>query len=999
TPSEPVDSLSMGDENLNTIPATESDEFIKSYVENLVPNPSESECDVPTGFTTFSNVLFDADYDFDSGDDQSTSDKDFPKKIYSNPLFDEEINHIKIDQHPLNAESDLIGSMPIHDSSIIISSKIDSLFDEFVGELTLLKSIPSRIDETDCHPAEEIRLTKRLLYDNSSPRPPEEIIFDNSNADIESFSPSPIPNKDSDSHTEEFDLPFTPNDPMPSGVEDDDYDSGRDIPILDELLDNYSLSLPASESYHFDIPLPYRPPAKPPDGKTGTLNIKMMGDVSDQKVPIPNLTITRVLNQEKSPELLYHLGLEPFQPSAECPMIINGKNIPLLDVPLFHFYPLDQFNPNTNSLAARINDLERQMFDRKLMLVDDDDGKPLVKETSTSHPPIKLLGIASMARVCVRVCQDFLLEGGKYNGDAQEQIKNQVINYTKISLYNKSVNDTLTAELERYKEQVKVLKERQNVELKNQDNVSDSCEQSVEIDHLKQTLSKQLKEKEYLKQTVTLLKNDFKKEESSNIDREIALENKIKQLDNIVYKRDQSAQTVHMLTKPRFFSDHTTKQALGFQNPFYLKKAQQLEPKLYDAQSQEKDTVKRKLKERIKALCRNMNKDKEQGLIIAALQDELRKLKGKALVDNVVTSYAIAPEMLKIDVEPIAPKLLNNKTELLILIRQTCSGINNSSDKLVAMTPKNKDKRVRFTEPVISLGNTKTSTSSNLVSNKSMLSSTGVKLSTSASGSQPSGNTKKDKIQRPPSSTQKNKVETHPRTIKSSLKNKDCVVEPKGTANTFTIVGNAFHLTRITTIAEVPLRKPTNLETDTPKPVVTLVYSRKPRKSKTNVPVSKPKIIKSISANNKEPSKSWGSIVFDVPSSSLNECTLSKLFFVARLDAIQIFLTYAAHMNRIVYQMDVNTAFLNGILSEEVYVSQSDEFVDQDNLNHVYNLKKFLYGLNQALRVRTTTSQSPRGIFINQFKYALESLKKYGMESSDPVDTPMVEKSKLNEDP
>ncbi|GJV88220.1 hypothetical protein Tco_1532158 [Tanacetum coccineum] len=163
-----------------------------------------------------------------------------------------------------------------------------------------------------------------------------------------------------------------------------------------------------------------------------------------------------------------------------------------------------------------------------------------------------------------------------------EQLKTYVINCTKINLDNKSVNDTLTAELERYKKQVKVLKEGQNVDLKSKDNVSDSCEQSVEIDRLKQTLSEHLKEKESLMQTVTLLKNDFKKEESRNIDREIALEKKIKQLDNIVYKRDQSAQTVHMLRKPRFFYDHTTKQALGFQNPFYLKKAQQLEPKLYD---------------------------------------------------------------------------------------------------------------------------------------------------------------------------------------------------------------------------------------------------------------------------------------------------------------------------------------------------------------------------------------------------------------------------------
>ncbi|GJW11412.1 retrovirus-related pol polyprotein from transposon TNT 1-94 [Tanacetum coccineum] len=105
---------------------------------------------------------------------------------------------------------------------------------------------------------------------------------------------------------------------------------------------------------------------------------------------------------------------------------------------------------------------------------------------------------------------------------------------------------------------------------------------SVEIDLLKQTLSEHVKEKESLMQTVTLLKNNFKKEESRNIDREIALEKKNKQLDNIVYKRDQLAQTIHMLMKPQFFYDHATKQALGFQNPFYLKKAQQLEPKLYD---------------------------------------------------------------------------------------------------------------------------------------------------------------------------------------------------------------------------------------------------------------------------------------------------------------------------------------------------------------------------------------------------------------------------------
>nr|GEX53268.1 retrovirus-related Pol polyprotein from transposon TNT 1-94 [Tanacetum cinerariifolium] len=171
---------------------------------------------------------------------------------------------------------------------------------------------------------------------------------------------------------------------------------------------------------------------------------------------------------------------------------------------------------------------------------------------------------------------------------------------------------------------------------------------------------------------------------------------------------------------------------------------------------------------------------------------------------------------------------------------------------------------------------------------------------------------------------------------------------------------------------------------------------------------------------------------------------------VARLESIRIFLAYAAHKNMVVYQMDVKTAFLNVNLREKVYVSQPDGFMDLDNPNHVYKLKKALYGLKQVLCtwvekspvnlllvqiyvddiifaastpelcdlfakimclkfkmsmmgkisffLGQQISQSPRGIFINQLKYALESLKKYSFESCDPVDTPMVEKSKLNED-
>nr|GFA44461.1 retrovirus-related Pol polyprotein from transposon TNT 1-94 [Tanacetum cinerariifolium] len=119
---------------------------------------------------------------------------------------------------------------------------------------------------------------------------------------------------------------------------------------------------------------------------------------------------------------------------------------------------------------------------------------------------------------------------------------------------------------------------------------------------------------------------------------------------------------------------------------------------------------------------------------------------------------------------------------------------------------------------------------------------------------------------------------------------------------------------------------------------------------------------------------------------------------VARLEAIRIFLAYVAHKNMVVYQMDVKTACLNGNLREEIYVSQPDGFVDPDNPNHVYKLKKALNGLKQDLRAWTTDFSNPRGIFINQSKYALESLKKYGFESCDLVDTPMVEKSKHDED-
>nr|GEY58645.1 hypothetical protein [Tanacetum cinerariifolium] len=251
-----------------------------------------------------------------------------------NSIHNEELDFTS-ENDRFDTESYLLESLLNRDTLTASSLKIDSLLAEFAGELIFLKSIPSRINEASYDPEEDIHLVERLLYDNSSPRPPKEFVSEKSNAEIESFSQSPIPVEDSDSFMEEIDLSFNPDDPMPPNIEEDDYDSERDILIRKELLDNYFFLLPENESFYFDIPSFSRPPANPPDGNSGILNIKMMGDISDQKVPM----ITLVLNQEKSPDLLSHRGLKAFQPSAKCPMMIHRKNIPILIVPLFYFYP------------------------------------------------------------------------------------------------------------------------------------------------------------------------------------------------------------------------------------------------------------------------------------------------------------------------------------------------------------------------------------------------------------------------------------------------------------------------------------------------------------------------------------------------------------------------------------------------------------------------------------------------------------------------------------
>nr|GEZ76915.1 hypothetical protein [Tanacetum cinerariifolium] len=272
-------------------------------------------------------------------------------------------------------------------------------------------------------------------------------------------------------------------------------------------------------------------------------------------------------------------------------------------------------------------------------------------------------------------------------------------------------------------------------------------------------------------------------------------------------------------------------------------------------------------------------------MVIAAPKETLSKLKGKAIVTEAVTLHLIDPELLKIDDAPLAPKLRNNRTahtdylrhtkeetttlreiveserflnplntflyyackytkriqELLIIIQQTCPCITDLGTKLMAVTVKNNNKKIRFTKHIPLSGNTpaKKTSSTNVVSNTHVLSSTGVNLISSASGSKPLGNIKNDRIQRTPR--------------------------------------NVCPLTRITTTAIAPLREPIPIESNTDKPVVTLVYSWKYKAAKKKVPVSNPNINKSLVANEMEPKNSWGSTSSNVPS-SLIDCRLSKLF-------------------------------------------------------------------------------------------------------------------------
>nr|GEV04327.1 retrovirus-related Pol polyprotein from transposon TNT 1-94 [Tanacetum cinerariifolium] len=402
-----------------------------------------------------------------------------------------------------------------------------------------------------------------------------------------------------------------------------------------------------------------------------------------------------------------------------------------------------------------------------------------------------------------------------------EQLKTQVVNYTRINQDNKNVNKILTAELERYKDHVRILKKRNNV-----DKASESCTQSLEIANLKHTFSEHLKEKESLEQMVTLFKNDFQKEESRNIDRELALE------------------------KQDFETRFVPETELSAEQVFW---------------------------------SQNSGNSEEPNLSTSTTIVEVPKELPKLSMVN---------SSLK--------KLKFHLASFDMAIEQHCVEKNKFQDKMKDVLKENE----RLLEQEI------TTDIVNIVVNANV--NYAVNLLTSASGSQPQGNTKKDMIQQAQSRAKKNKLEDHPMNVRPSLHSKKSVVNTKAissvpnsklnvnsdlkyaTCNGFLFSDNhdsyvlefinsvnsrnVCPLTRITKNAIVPLRKPIPIESNTSKPVVTLVYSQKSKEARNKVPVRTTKINKSLVANKKEPNKSWGSIISNVPSSLTIECWLSKLF-------------------------------------------------------------------------------------------------------------------------
>ncbi|GKA56829.1 hypothetical protein Tco_0755901 [Tanacetum coccineum] len=311
-----TDSLVMEDEHLDTILETDSDEEIESSVKNLNLTPSESEdlsdyvskCDLPfcdnsSDFNNdskiFSKPLFDSNDDYTSSDDESSYEENVPE---INPLYNEVLEDLASippgnENDHFNAESDLIESL-LNKDTVITSPKTDFLLEEFVGELALINPIPPGLAETNFDPKEDIRLIKKLLYDNSSPRPPEEL---NSENDFEK--------ENSSSTTIHTDISLLEYESF-----DDESDSASEI-FNDDLA-------------HIISPSEYEYVYADDESDSRDITTDVVEDISGDS--------TRKLQ-------LSHRGFKALKISHnffnKSPMMIYRGDMPILDVPYLHFYP------------------------------------------------------------------------------------------------------------------------------------------------------------------------------------------------------------------------------------------------------------------------------------------------------------------------------------------------------------------------------------------------------------------------------------------------------------------------------------------------------------------------------------------------------------------------------------------------------------------------------------------------------------------------------------
>ncbi|GJZ96331.1 integrase, catalytic region, zinc finger, CCHC-type containing protein, partial [Tanacetum coccineum] len=353
-----------------------------------------------------------------------------------------------------------------------------------------------------------------------------------------------------------------------------------------------------------------------------------------------------------------------------------------------------------------------------------------------------------------------------------EQMINHVNNWEKAN--KEQNNDSITAELERYKERVKTFEQRLNIDLISREKMIDSQMDDMireklalkeKIDTLEQNLSKQIKENESLFQTFIVLKNESKEKENKYMETEIDLEKKIKELDNIICKVVQSTQTKAQRIKPTLYdgvvmsNTHVAMPVIYDDETMILEEESRSkmfeiakDPKVIQQKISHKPIDYEKLNRLINDFGKRFSPQQE---LSAEQAFWLR-------ISNPSIERSYTPPVI-VDVPSELPM------ELLVYVQDMCPNAITPSTKKVVVTPMNNVKKVRLSEPLISSSNIKQVESSNTSDyNTPVLSSTRVKRSTSICRSKPLGNKKNDRISQKQSRNKKNKVEAKPRKVNKS---------------------------------------------------------------------------------------------------------------------------------------------------------------------------------------------------------------------------------------